>query len=156
MTEPAPQDKPLAEMSREELISTHFNNLVVQQANMALIFLGRVPHPETKERAVDLETARYFVDQLEMLEAKTKGNLSKDEEKLLKDGLTTVRMAFVQAAEEARPPGTQTPTTPAAPPAATEASTTPPPQAAPGPDIQPAAEAPAEDPESRKKFTKKY
>ena len=41
-----------------------------------------------------------FIDQLEMLEAKTKGNLSKQEDGLLKQALAAVRMSFVEAMDE--------------------------------------------------------
>src|SRR5207237_8838946 len=43
-----------------------------------------------------------FIDLLEMLEAKTKGNLSQEESALLKQTLMTLRMSFVEAVE-ARP-----------------------------------------------------
>jgi len=137
--------------SREELMSALFANMIVQQTNMALIFLGKAPHPETGERVQDIETAQMFIDQLEMLEAKTRGNLDKREEGLLKQSLNALRMAFVEAVEHA----------PAAS-ASPEAST----PAAPGASKATAAveekkpsmpgAAPPEDAESRKKFTKKY
>jgi len=66
---------------------------------MALMFLGRVPHPQTGEKVQDLETARLFISQLEMIEAKTKGNLGPREQALLKQGLMATRMAFVEAVE---------------------------------------------------------
>jgi hypothetical protein len=89
---------------------------------------------------------------LEMLEGKTKGNLTKQEEALLKQGLTTLRMAFVEAIDESsasrakpqaqapRPAPSPTPAEPSVP--ATGAT-------APVP-------SPAAPDESRKKFSKKY
>ena len=89
-----------APATAEETISALFANMVVQQTNMALVFLGKVPHPESGQKIPDLDAARMFIDQLEMLEVKTKGNLDKREEGLLKQSLTSLRMAFVEAVNE--------------------------------------------------------
>lgn len=138
--------------SREELMSALFANMVIQQTNMALIFLGKVPHPETGERVKDLEAAQMFIDQLEMLEAKTKGNLDKREEGLLKQSLMTLRMAFVEAVEHGETKST--PKTQPAPATAGAAATA----AGEGEEKKPSIDpgTAAEDAESRKKFTKKY
>jgi hypothetical protein len=85
-----------------------------------------------------------FIDQLEMLEVKTKGNLDKREEGLLKQSLTALRMAFVEAANQEPAPAAKKEAAPAA--AA--------PEAAPQTGAEPAA--PTEDADSRKKFSKKY
>ena len=61
------------------------------------------PHPETGKKLFDLDAAQAFIAQLDMLEAKTQGNLSPDESALLKQSLTTVRMAFVQAVNSGDP-----------------------------------------------------
>ena len=87
-------------LNQEELHSALFSNLVLQEGNMALMLLGKVPHPETGETVKDLDSAKLFIDQLEMLAAKTKGNLNPDEQSLLNQTLTAVRMAYV---EEAKP-----------------------------------------------------
>jgi hypothetical protein len=83
----------------DDLQSALFLDLVAQHAEMALMFLGRVPHPQTGKTVRDLETAKLFISQLEMLEAKTKGNLSEREQALLKQALMATRMAFVEAVE---------------------------------------------------------
>src|SRR4051812_50213994 len=151
-----PPEDALANASREEIMTALFANMVIQQTNMAMMLLGKVAHPETGQFIQDLETAKMFIDQMEMLEAKTKGNLTKQEEGLLKQGLTALRMAFVEALDEspagAEPqlqaqPEVQRPS-PAAP-----APAEPPPQAASPATPPPAAAAPDE---SRKKFSKKY
>jgi hypothetical protein len=61
---------------RDRLMSAMFASMVIQNANMALIFLGQAPNPQTGETVQDLENAKYFIDQLEMIEARTRGNLS--------------------------------------------------------------------------------
>lgn len=121
-----------------------FADLVIQHTNMALVFCGALPHPETGEPVRDLEMARMLIDRLDMLQAKTRGNLGPDETALLRQSLATVRMAFVQAAQEPGP-------APAAAGAAPVAAPTAPP---PGPPASEPGSSPAE--ESRKKFAKKY
>lgn len=77
-----------------------FANLVAQQAQMAMIFLGLMPNPETGKTSVDLDAARFFIDQMQMLEEKTRGNLTPDEAQVLKQGLTNLHLAYFQAAEK--------------------------------------------------------
>jgi hypothetical protein len=139
---------PPAPARRDEKIYAHFASMVMQTAQMALMLLGQMPHPETGETVSDLEGARMFIDQLEMLEVKTKGNLSKDEEQLLKQSLIGTRMAFVAAIEQ-QEKGAK-PAAPAAPAAAVAAES-----AASAPTIETPAAAPTDD-DSRKKFSKKY
>src|SRR5271167_3830307 len=95
MNEPSHSEN--APMTREELMSALFAQMVIQQSNMAMMLLGKAPHPQTGQVVQDFEAAKMFIDQLEMLETKTKGNLSKDEEHLLTQNLTALRMAFVEA-----------------------------------------------------------
>ena len=141
------EDMP-ASASREEIQSALFASMVMQQTNMALMFLGKVPHPQTHETVKDLEVAQMFIDQLEMLEGKTKGNLNKQEESLLKQSLMSLRLAFVEAIES----GGQ-PEKPAASPATSESQRAGETQAAPKQTENGAA---ADESESRKKFSKKY
>jgi hypothetical protein len=124
-----------------------FSAMVIQQANMALMFLGKVPHPQTGELVQELDSARVFIDQLEMLEAKTRGNLSPHETKLLKDTLMSVRLQFVEAAESE---SAKAPQAASAPPSSEPGAA----QSASGQTVT-AAPGTAEE-ESRKKFTKKY
>jgi hypothetical protein len=126
-------------------MSALFASLVMQNTNMALIFLGRAPHPQTGQTGQDLEHATFFIDQLEMLALKTKGNLDKQEESLLQQSLTSLRLAFVEAVEHPQPaPPSGTP--PSAPAAGPET-----------PAAQPAPPSPgAAQSESHVKFSKKY
>src|SRR5437660_4940341 len=85
----------LANASGEETMSSLFAGMVVQQTNMALMLLGRMPHPETGRTMQDIESAKMFIDQLEMLEVKNRGNLEKKEDKLLKQSLTSLRLEIM-------------------------------------------------------------
>jgi len=122
-----------------DMMSALFAQMVLQQSNLAMMLLGKAPHPESGQSMRDLDGAKLFIDQLEMLAVKTKGNLSKEESALLKQSLMGLRMAFVEcvnAAPETEKPRTDSTATAAAPAGA-----------APGA---------AEQEETRKKFTKKY
>ena len=132
----------------EEMLAALFANMVIQQTNMAMMLLGKVAHPETGQFMQDIDSARMFIDQLEMLEVKTKGNLSKQEDALLKQALSALHMAFVEAVDGS---------TAEKHPAPKEAAPAPAPAAptAPAAATPPAPEAPAAE-ESRKKFSKKY
>ena len=142
MSEPHLPEDDLNSASREETMSALFANMVVQQTNLALMLLGKVPNPETGQPMQDLDAAKMFIDQLEMLEAKTRGNLDKNEERLLAQSLTSVRLAFVEAIE-APSSAKQNPPEPMRPPSASAAST------------MAEANAPSKE-ESRTKFSKKY
>jgi len=129
----------------DAMTSALFASLIVQITNMALIFLGMHPDPQSGKSTQDLEHARLFIDQLEMLAVKTKGNLDKQEESLLNQSLTSLRLAFVEAVEHPQP----------APPSGTPA--TPPTDEQETPVTEPAPpNPPAAGSESRKKFSKKY
>src|SRR5262245_55142926 len=103
MSEHPSSEESLGSLSSEEVMSALFAQLVIQQSNMAMMLLGKVAHPETGKVHQDVEAARLFIDQLEMLEQKTKGNLSKDESALLKQSLMSLRLAFVDAVDSPKP-----------------------------------------------------
>jgi Domain of unknown function (DUF1844) len=149
-------EDPMANASREEIMAALFANMVIQQTNMAMMLMGKAPHPETGQLMKDMEAARMFIDQVEMLEAKTKGNLNKQEEGLLKQALAALHMAFVEAMDE---PGTLSASAPqqqrVAPSSAPEASPAPAAQVSPAPAAPPTPPAEVVE-ESRKKFSKKY
>jgi hypothetical protein len=67
-------------------------------ATQALIQLGEVEHPITKKKEKDLDEAKYTIDLIEMLEEKTKGNLTPEEKRYLDELLYDLRMRFVAAA----------------------------------------------------------
>jgi hypothetical protein len=135
-------------LGQNERTSALFASMIVQHTNMAMIFLGQAPNPQTGKTGQDLEHARYFIDQLEMIEVKTKGNLNKQEDALLKQSLTHLRLAFVEAVEH---PAKTAP----APEAATPAN--PPVDEQETPITEPASQGEGTvETESRKKFSKKY
>ena len=69
-----------------------FEFLVLTLFTQALMALGRIPNPITKQSHVNMATARHFVDMLAMLEQKTAGNLSTDEARMLEEVQHQLRM----------------------------------------------------------------
>jgi hypothetical protein len=135
----------LANATREEIMSALFANMVVQQSQMAMMLMGKIPHPETGQSIQDIEGAKMFIDQLEMIEFKTKGNLDAREEELLKQNLTTLRMTFVETIEgfSNHPPASD--------PAPAQKQSNPPSEAAAS-----APQNPADENQPHKKFSRKY
>jgi hypothetical protein len=72
--------------------------LISMLTTQAFFSMGAFKIEGQEDREPDLELARYNIDMLETLEEKTKGNLSEKEEKVLKDTLNQVRMAYVKIA----------------------------------------------------------
>jgi hypothetical protein len=113
------------------------------QAQQASLFLGRIPSPQSGKTEVLLEPAKLFIDHLEMIREKTRGNLTNEEKEILNGVLSDLEMAYVQAAHAASS------SPPAKPPAA------PPEEPAAAASASP--EVPSEEaPESKKKFSKSY
>jgi hypothetical protein len=73
-----------------------FVNFLSTLATNAAASLGAVPHPATGKRTLDLDTGKYWLDILGMLRDKTKGNLHKEESRLLDGLLADLRMQYVQ------------------------------------------------------------
>jgi Domain of unknown function (DUF1844) len=127
-------------------LSQRFIEFVMMQAQNAALFLGQIPNPQTGKGEVNLELAKMFIDQLGMIQEKTRGNLTNEEGAVLRNTLSNLQMAFVEVSKETREGTTERA---AAPAEATESQ-------------QPAAETsepappPQSESESRKKFTKSY
>ena len=79
----------------DELPQARLDLFIQGLAMEALIGLGDAPHHTTRKPAVNLPHAKYLIDLLGVLEEKTKGNLSVDEERLFKDLLYQLRMRYL-------------------------------------------------------------
>lgn len=64
-----------------------FNEFIILQAQNAGLFLGQIPNPANGEKSVNLRAAKSVIDSLEMLELKTRGNLTATETRLLDTAL---------------------------------------------------------------------
>lgn len=75
----------------------NFSNFIFSLSTSALIQLGEIPDPVNNQTNKNLAMAKQTIDILGMLQEKTKGNLSEDEENLIKNILYDLRMRFVTA-----------------------------------------------------------
>jgi len=72
-----------------------FEMLVTTFTTQAMVALGQIPNPVNNQVSFDSQHARYAIYMLEVLEEKTKGNLTQDEANMLENVLHQLRMAFV-------------------------------------------------------------
>ena len=119
-------------------MTRRFTEFVLMQAQQIALMLGQIPGPDGKPMEPNLPVARMFIDHLEMIREKTRGNLGNDESALLNKVLTELQLAFVEAGNRG---GEATP----------QAAATPPPEPA-----TPPPPAGDNDDEAKKKFTKSY
>jgi len=72
-----------------------FSSFVISLSSSVLISLGEIPNPETQETSVDVCFAKQTIQILEMLEEKTRGNLSDGERELIDQILFDLRFKYV-------------------------------------------------------------
>lgn len=80
----------------ETLPHVDFATFVLSLSHSALMHLGEAPHPEDDGVRVSLPLAKQTIDLLGLLEEKTKGNLTGEEERLLTQILFDLRMRYVE------------------------------------------------------------
>ena len=124
-------------------LAQRFIEFVMMQAQNAALFLGQIPNPQTGKGEVNLEVAKMFIDQLAMIQEKTRGNLSTEESTVLRNALSNLQLAYVEVAR-------------GGPSTASSAEPKTPESAPPKEPVVPEAPAASEEGESRKKFTKSY
>lgn len=83
------QDVPLPEVT--------FSNFVFSLTTQALIQLGEVQDPASRETMKSLPLAKQTIDLIAMLKEKTSGNLTKEEEALIDSALYDLRIRYVKA-----------------------------------------------------------
>lgn len=76
-----------------------FGSFCLSLASSALYHMGVAMHPESEQKIPEpnLPLAQQTIDSLEMLEVKTRGNLDKEEARLLESLLYELRMRFLEA-----------------------------------------------------------
>ena len=91
----APPGAPADAAESQGMPEARFDLFISGLAVDALIALGDMAHPSTRKQAVNLPHARYLIDLLGLMADKTKGNLTADEERLLKDALYQLRVRYL-------------------------------------------------------------
>jgi Domain of unknown function (DUF1844) len=122
-------------------MAQRFIEFVMMQAQNAAFMLGQIPHPQTGKAEVNLDVAQMLIDQLVMIQEKTKGNLNSDEAKILAGAISNLQIAFVEAVRE-QPADTAPVKTETPPPIEQTPSTDPAPEQT--------------DPDGKRKFVKSY
>jgi len=151
-------DRKGSSIGNAELAQRFVQFVMIQVQNIYYV-LGRIASPDGRPIPPNLEAGKMLIDQLEMIQAKTQGNLSAQEGTILEDALKNVRLAFVETSGGT--PASMMPKTPMSEFPLDEEL----PEDEPAPPVQekPKVAAPAsaaaskpEETESKKKFTKTY
>src|SRR5471030_198028 len=77
-------------------LAQRFVQFVMMQVQNIFYVLGRIPSPDGRPMPPNLEAGKLLIDQLEMIQEKTRNNLSPQESSILDDALKNVRLAFVE------------------------------------------------------------
>lgn len=72
-----------------------FRDLLSLLISQALAYMGAYPDPRTGQAVVALDLARFHIDLLEVLEQKTKGNITEEESRVLSRALNELRLEYV-------------------------------------------------------------
>jgi hypothetical protein len=88
------------DIAEEEAFTTvlNFSTFILSLTTSALVCLGDLPDPITKEKIINLPLAQQTISIIEILKEKTTGNLTEDEENLIGTVLYDLRMKYVQSA----------------------------------------------------------
>lgn len=91
-------------LSEDQKQKALFNTLIQQYQMQAWVSLGKLKNPTTDKFEKNLDLARLCIDMLEMLMAKTSGNLNQDETELITQTISDLKLSFV--AESNKKPAT--------------------------------------------------
>jgi len=147
-------DKQKSSIGNAELAQRFVQFVMINVQNIFYV-LGRIPSQDGRPMPVNLEAGKMLIDQLEMIQEKTRGNLSTQESSILEDALKNVRLAFVETSGGTPASMMPSPSMGDFPLDEEE------PAPAPAPTAKPKAAAPepsakSAEPENKKKFTKTY
>lgn len=70
--------------------------LISMLSSQVMMAMGFLPTPDGQQPPVDLPLAKHFIDLLAVLDEKTKGNLTEEEQSMMTESLHQFRMAYVQ------------------------------------------------------------
>ena len=90
------EDRLKEESKEESLPEINFSNFILSLSTSALLNLGEIPDPISKEKKEDLDMAKQTIDILGVIQEKTKGNLTKEEDSLMENLLYDLRMRYVK------------------------------------------------------------
>lgn len=91
-----------ADASGRRMPEANFETLLSTMATQALFAMGAIPDPTTGQRVAHLDLARHHIDMLNVLEEKTKDNLSEEESQMLTQTTYELRSRYIQLSTQAR------------------------------------------------------
>ncbi len=86
--------------SGQPLPAVDFNALILSLSSSVMMHLGVLPNPVSHETEADLPLAKQTIDIIALLQEKTRGNLTKDEEQFIEAVLYDLRMKYVEVKRE--------------------------------------------------------
>ena len=92
----APREAPSEPRDPLDEDSSGFETLVTYLSTTAMFQLGLIAGPSGEHIPADMPNAKRTLDLLEVLQEKTRGNLTANESRLLEDVLYELRMSFVE------------------------------------------------------------
>ncbi len=88
------------ERSGQPLPAVDFNALILSLSSSVMMHLGVLPNPVSHETEADLPLAKQTIDIIALLQEKTRGNLTQDEEKFIEAVLYDLRLKYVEVDRE--------------------------------------------------------
>ena len=82
----------------QQLPPVDFINYLANLVETGRLYLEGIPNPETEEVVINLPLVKHIIDTIEMLEVKTKGNLTAPEANFLSNTLYELRMGYIRVA----------------------------------------------------------
>ncbi len=86
-----------AQEETQQLPPVDFMSYLANLVETGRLYLEGIPNPETDEVVINLPLVKHIIDTIEMLEEKTKGNLTAPETNFLANTLYELRMGYVRA-----------------------------------------------------------
>lgn len=80
----------------DEEMKRDIKAIILMLATQGMINLGQIPDPMTGQDTVNPEGAKLFIDLLEVLEEKTRGNLSQEEDTFFKEIMANLKLVYVK------------------------------------------------------------
>ena len=90
-------------MTDEPKSDAYFSSLVFSLSQAAMMQMGKITNPVTGKIERDLNQAKTSIDMIVMLKEKTKGNLAKEEDKLISDMLANLQLNYAEESGKKEP-----------------------------------------------------
>ncbi len=87
----------IAQEEAQQIPPVDFISYLTNLVETGRLYLEGIPNPETNEVVINLPLVKHIIDTIEMLEEKTKGNLTAPEANFLANTLYELRMGYVRA-----------------------------------------------------------